>query len=621
MQTKIRRPSSTARGSSNPPDPATAYALDVEAGRIIAGPHVRAACHRHLDDLEHGRERGLTWRPDEAERVYRYFRTCLPLIPEDSSLDVKMFELEPWQKFVVGSLFGWYGADGFRRFRVAFVETGKGSGKSPVAAGLGLFGTHADGEHRAEVYAAATKKDQAQVLFRDAVAMVRGSPSLARRFTTSGQNPVWNLAHLASDSFFRPISSEDDGQSGPRPHFALIDEVHEHKSDVVVEMMRAGFKGRRQPLMFMITNSGVDRQSVCFRYHDYAIKVSSGELQDDTFFGYVCALDEADDPLTEAIDPDLGYPRCWAKANPSIGITFQVSYLEGQVREAIGMPAKESKVRRLNFCQWVDAVNPWIDGDLWRATEVEEPDQIEELRALLSSSDAVLALDLGEKRDMVAAARVLDTEQGPVAELRFWTPADTLEERERSDRVPYSAWVRAGFLRAVPGRSIDFSFVVRDLTDWLTTSQALAFDQWRIDTFQQELDKAGLDNWIWDPPKTVAGSGIRMVRHGQGHGGGRVELDDQGKPLPRKALWMPGSISALEESVVQQQLRVIKNPVLTFNSASAVIERDAQGNAKWEKRRSTGRIDGIVVLSMAVGLASMEFEAAPVPQIFFVGGR
>ena len=224
-------------------DAATQYALEVVAGERVAGPHVRGQCARHLLDMKEGHKRGLVWNVEESEKAQGFYADVLKLNGGD--FEGKPFVLLPWQQFVIGSLFGWMGADGHRRFRNAYIETAKGSGKSPLAAGVGMLGLVADNEPRAEIYSAATKKDQAMILFRDAVAMVDQSPELGKRLQKSGTGErCWNLAYMAQGAFFRPISS-DDGQSGPRPHIGLIDELHEHKTNTVVEMMRAGTKSRR----------------------------------------------------------------------------------------------------------------------------------------------------------------------------------------------------------------------------------------------------------------------------------------------------------------------------------------------------------------------------------------
>ena len=202
-------------------DAATQYALEVVAGERIAGPHVRGQCARHLRDIESGHKRGLVWKVEAAEKAQGFFEDVLKLNGGD--FEGKPFALLPWQRFVIGSLFGWMGPDGHRRFRNAYIETAKGSGKSPLAAGVGMLGLVADNEPRAEIYSAATKKDQAMILFRDAVAMVDQSPELSKRLQKSGTGErCWNLAYMAQGAFFRPISS-DDGQSGPRPHIGLID--------------------------------------------------------------------------------------------------------------------------------------------------------------------------------------------------------------------------------------------------------------------------------------------------------------------------------------------------------------------------------------------------------------
>ena len=235
------------RGSSPdnnlPGDPVTRWALAVGAGDIVAGPHVRASCARHLRDLVDAGERGLIWDQDQVKRVLDFFPGVLCLA--GGQFEGNPFRLHPSQQFVIGSLFGWKRRDGRRRFRRAYIEQGKGNGKSPLAAGIGMYCLVADGEQRAEVYAAASIKSQAMVLFRDAVAMWQQSGALGARLTPSGGNPIWNLADLKSGSFFRPISSEED-HSGPRPSCALCDEIHEHRNGHMIEMLERGFKFRRQ---------------------------------------------------------------------------------------------------------------------------------------------------------------------------------------------------------------------------------------------------------------------------------------------------------------------------------------------------------------------------------------
>jgi phage terminase large subunit-like protein len=197
------------------------------------------ACQRHLDDLTRD---DLVWNKPQANRGrLAISATCCGSTA--ASMRGSRSNSSRSNAFSSARSLAGYGLDGYRRFRVAYVEIAKGNGKSPIAAGVGHYMLKADKEPRAEVYAAATKKDQAMILFRDAVAMVEQSPALSSRLKLSGQQPnVWNIADLETGSFFRPIAS-DDAQSGPRPHCALIDELHEHKSPNVVDMMRAGTKG------------------------------------------------------------------------------------------------------------------------------------------------------------------------------------------------------------------------------------------------------------------------------------------------------------------------------------------------------------------------------------------
>ena len=550
-------------------DAATQYALEVVAGERIAGPHVRGQCARHLRDIESGHKRGLVWNVEESEKAQGFYADVLKL--NGGGFEGKPFELLPWQKFVVGSLFGWQGVDGYRRFRVAYVETAKGSGKSPLAAGIGMKGLVADNEPRAEVYSAATKKDQAMILFRDAVAMVDQSPELSKRLTKSGTGErCWNLAYMAKGAFFRPISS-DDGQSGPRPHIGLIDELHEHKTNTVVEMMRAGTKSRSQALIFMITNAGHSRMGPCWSYHEYGAKVAAGELEDDAFFPFVCGLDELDDPFSDE--------SCWPKANPSLQDADLpgMKYIREQVVESKGMPSKEAIVRRLNFCQWTDAESPWISGEVWRGAQREFDWQD------LRGRRAVAGLDLSSTTDLTALVFLVEpeTDGEPWHIVPFcWLPEVELERKAETDRVPYTRWKAEGLLETTPGRAISKRYVLQRLSGLCDFFDVLmvGYDRWRIEDLKSLADSEG----ITLPEMKAVGQGYRDFSP---------------------------ALETFERMLLNGELAHNGHKVMDWCMRNAVTEQDAAENRKLSKDKATGRIDLAVAAVMAAGLIEQQGEA------------
>jgi phage terminase large subunit-like protein len=545
-------------------DAATQYAQEVVAGKRVAGPHVRAQCARHLRDIESGHKRGLVWKVEAAEKAQGFFEDVLKLNGGD--FEGKPFALLPWQRFVIGSLFGWMGPDGHRRFRNAYIETAKGSGKSPLAAGVGMLGLVADNEPRAEIYSAATKKDQAMILFRDAVAMRDQSPELAKRLTKSGTGErCWNLAYMAQGAFFRPISS-DDGQSGPRPHIGLIDELHEHKTNTVVEMLRAGTKSRRQALIFMITNSGSNKLGPCWSYHEYAAKVAAGDMQDDGFFPFVCALDEEDDPFADE--------SCWPKANPSLQDADLpgYKYIREQVTEAKGMPSKEAIVRRLNFCQWTDAESPWISHEVWKGAEREY--DIESLRG----RRAVAGLDLSSTTDLTGLVFLVE----PVAEGEpwkivpyAWLPEVDLQRKADSDRVPWVQWRAEGLLDTTPGRAISKRVILQRLSGLCDFFEVMevAYDRWRI----EDLLSLASDDGITLPTMRPFGQGYKD---------------------------MSPAVEQFERMLLNGELVHPGHKVLTYCIGNSVIEQDAAENRKLSKEKAVGRIDLAVAAVMAAGLVT-----------------
>lgn len=601
----------TAPKKTRPPatsaDPATAYALAVHAGTIVAGPHVRAACRRHLDDLETGAERGLAWDVEAVNRVIGFFRDVLTVEIEEQddeggvSSRAVPFVLQPSQAFIVGSLFGWKRANGLRRFRRAYIEAGKGSGKSPLAAGIGHYMLTATGKLSAEIYSAATDKDQAAILFRDAVAMWQRSPHLNRRLVSSGVNPVWQLTDTRKASFFKPISSDKRGKSGIRPYCALIDEVHEHPNNDVIEMLRAGTKGNQDALILEITNSGFDRKSVCFSEHEYSIRVVNGDTPNDAWFSYVCSLDEDDDPFDDE--------ACWIKANPTLGVTIQPQFIREQVNEAKGMPSKEAMVRRLHFCEWTDSETAAFS----RAALEKVLGEVDADALSAQGYPCFGGLDLSRANDLTALTLVwlLDSTADKwhfAAKTWFWTPKDTLADRSKKDRAPYDRWASGGFMEAVPGKRIGYGWVADALGTLSAKYQPVSIgcDQYGLENLRDHLTDKGLS--------------LPCVVHPQGFQKRKIGEDEAGFGGAEEiALWMPDSINKLEAAVIEERVVIEDNPAMRMCLTGVIYEANRTGHRMFAKDKATSRIDGAVSLAMAIGMATVgQAHSEPSYQMLFV---
>lgn len=494
---------------------------------------------------------------------------------------------------------------------------------SPFAGGIGLYGLMADDEAGSQVYAAAAKKEQAQILFQDACKMVRRSPKLAKRLKFSGSiGKEFNIAHHDSGSFFRPISKESGKSgSGPRPYFALCDEVHEHPDRAIMEMLERGFKARLNPLLLMITNSGSDRTSICWEEHENAVQVAAGtrtpdevfsyvgEPLDDTLFSYVCALDKGDDPLRD--------PSCWIKANPMLGVILSHDYIEGVVTQAINMPGKRNGILRLHFCQWTDAATGWMGRELIDSAMAEfNPWEVH------AGAKAAVGIDLSASRDLTAMAFAVETgtkevqrldEHGEVEEVSIlptfdvwcdaWSPADTLQARSDVDKAPYVLWsqtMHAGsqdpYLRTAPGTRIRYDHVAHHLVkaNEILDIIGVAYDRYAYDKFKEECDNRGLQ--------------VQHVAHPQG---GKVRARVEPEKIetaklngeePPLGLWMPGSVKLLEDAVLDGRIRFRLNPALIWAFMGAAFGEDPQGNKWFVKGKTTVRIDMAVAVAMAIGL-------------------
>jgi len=555
-------------------DQVTAYATAVQAGRIVAGRLVRLACQRHLADLAHAAARDLVWRADLAERGIEFFAEILCLPEETAAEDTigdaapaegSPFVLRQWQAFIVGSLLGWYTAAGARRFRDAFIETAKGSGKTPLGAGLMLYLLVADGERGAQVYFAAVGKDQAKLAFADAEKMVAASPYLRAVV----DRKVNNLAVLETGSYLRPISSERRGLDGKRVHGCLIDEEHEHPTPVVVSKMRRGTKGRRSAVILRTTNSGYDRTSVCWHDHDYSRQVLEGTITDDTWFAYVCGLDPCAECLGKGRQfPDLECADCddwkvegphWLKANPNLGVSVSWQYLRDLVHQATGRADAVSDLLRFNFCVWTASHTPAWNMGKWQecaALPVKESE--------LLGRPCWGGLDLGQTDDFAAWVRLWDLGGGRLAlKVRFWIPQSALTKYPHR---PYADWIRDGLLELTEGDTTDL-----DLIEAAVLADARASGVRVIGFDKRFANQLALH---------LQGAGLQMVDTPQG-----FALNE--------------AIRSVAKLIADGQLAHGDHAILTWMMDNTVLRHGRNQEVRLDKDAAKDKIDGPSALVMA----------------------
>lgn len=588
--------------STEADDPVTAWARDVVEGRIVSGELAIRACRRHLDDLANGHERGLVWRPEKAAKALRFFPAMLTVTAGAKAGEP--FNLPSYTTFVVGSLFGWHREDGRLRFRSAWVEAGKGQIKSPVAAAIGLYTLAFRGIPRAECYAIAKDRNQANVLFGDAVAMANADmpdaefegESLVSReilLPRGTGDMTWMLEHPTSGSKFRALAG-DEKVNGPRPSFVAADEIHEWKTDGPLKTWRsAGAKMPGDFLLWMSTNTPAADQIVATEWSETHQRILRGEIEDDSAFAFIARVDPKDKPLEDE--------TCWPKSMPCLGITFPIENVRIEVASSKHSVGTRLQTERLYFGIPVGSSEYWIDLDSWEAVQGKV-----DLR-MAKGRSVFLSLDLSKKNDLTALGiGWRDDEEVLQATVRYWKPQYKLAEKAVEDHAQYVEWAAAKppLINAVPGRSIDYEFVAAEVQKLVNDLdvELMVVDPAFLTDFRQACDRIGLETWVWSPEEEF-GSGLKLMIHGQGRAGMNS----------KKMLWMPRSLQQLEDMILTKQIVIDDSPVTKWCSGNAAIQPDPQGNRFFVKKALRGRIDGLVVLAMLAGASEVvETYEAPV---------
>lgn len=585
-------------------DPTTAWATDVVDGRILSGEIVQCAAERHLRDLRDGAARGIHFQPEKAAHALGFLPAVLSITA--GARYGEPFNPLPWHTFCVGSIFGWRKESGRMRFRSAWLETGKGQAKSPLMAAIGIYLMGYYSVPRAEIYAIGQDRATANVLFKDAVAMCRApipggdeSDTLLSRgevlIRGEGDN-AWKIEHPDSSSKFQSLAN-GDAISGPRPTGVMADEIHEFKSDASIETWkRAIAKMPGDAIMLLGTNTPASTQIVGTAYSEFYQKVARGEVLDDEAFAFIARVDKADR------DTVFENERCWSKALPALGVTFPIENIRGEVNTARVLLSTAMSVKRLYFGIPLGAVDFWIAEEAWAA--VQGKVDVDAMRGL----PCWLSLDLSNKNDLTALTAVWKDASGHYwAKTWYWTTQVGLEDRAKADAAPYHLWVEERHLTAVPGPVIDKTFVASIVANLVAEHdvQELAFDPAGISDFEKACDEVGLAYWRWKGEETIQGQGLKMISHAQGL---RVVFEDKQHCMPR-------SIERLEDIILKSGITIENSPVTYSCAANAALDTDGQKNRAFNKKRSRGRIDGLVTIAMAVGAATAT-EAKTARSIF-----
>jgi phage terminase large subunit-like protein len=516
---------------------------------------VKLACERHVRDLATGHERGLYFDEEAADKALRFIENLRHIKGKWAS-ERRKITLEGWQKFIVSSVFGWKKESGIRRFRYAYVEVPRKNGKTALAAGIANYMLIADGEAGAEVYTAATTRDQARECFDAARAMmVKLSTDSAKVKEIVGIHQH-NVHVLSTNSKMEPVSSDADTLDGSNPHLAIIDEYHAHKTDEVYNVMKSGMGAREQPLQFTITTAGFNKNGPCYALRKSCIELLEGKKTDDGTFCIVYTLDPGD---------DWKDPAVWAKANPNFNVSVYPDYIKGECTQAQNMPSQQVNFLTKNLNVWTDASDVWIADDQW--TQNQTPVSLEDL----TGRKCYAGLDLASISDICSLCLLFPSDDNERFDVlwRRWIPELSAERRSSKDGVAYMQWVAEGYMTTTGGNVTDYNWIKHEIMQIAEQVQlvSIAYDRFNSSQLVNDLTEEG----------------ITMAPFGQGF------------------ISMNAPTKQLEKFALEGKLNHGNDPVARWMMGNVEIKRDPAGNIKIDKGKSSEKVDDMVALAMAIG--------------------
>lgn len=577
---------------------ARAYATGVISGEIIACRWVKLAVERDERDRATAHERGLYFDEYSAARVLVFVSYLSHYKGEWRG---KRVELEPWQSWIVTVVFGWLRTNGKRRFRQVYEEVARKNGKTIKLAGIGGYGLLKDREGAPEIYAAATTREQAKRLWKDARKMLGYSKHIAKKIKIRDSES--HIECISNDGIFIPLSRESEAIDGANPHFALVDELHAHKTREIHDVLVSGQGARSQPLLWEITTAGFTNNkeaSICLEQREYTCRILEGTYTDDEHFGVIYTLDDWENEWKD--------PTMWGKANPNIEYqrgtdaagmpkmrgSVKYDYLQGQVVKAINSPVARVGVLTKNFSVWLSSAVSWLNTDLWA-----QCGDTYTLADLEGAEQIYAGLDLASVSDLCSIALLAIMPDGTERVWqRSYVPQDQVDNAIKNRNVPYDQWIRDGWLIATPGNVTDYEYIIADLLgdEW----QSAIANESGILFHLPKLTAIGIDRWNsgWIVNKLME-FGLPLVGYGMGYQS------------------MSPAMRALEHDYQGGKLRHPNDPLLTWAMQNVVATLDPSLNVKPDKKSSPEKIDPAVALIIAKGVSiSASAPEDATPQIF-----
>jgi phage terminase large subunit-like protein len=544
------------------------YAQAVADGQILACKWVKLACARQIQDMARAPSDAWPWvfDADKAARPCEFIE-LLPHIKGKWARERRLIELEPWQCFIITTVFGWVHREtGLRRFKEGYTEVPRKNAKSTLSSGLALYMLSADGEHGAEVYSAATTRDQARIVFDDAKAMAERTTGLREHLGVAIMQHSITVAHRASK--FTPLAAEGSTLDGLNVHFAVIDELHAHKTRAVYDVIDTARGAREQSLLWNITTAGTDRSGICYERRTHVTKVLDGVIDDPTMFGIIYTLDEGDDPHD---------PASWAKANPNWGKSVLMDDMAAASRKAEAMPSALNNflTKRLNV--WVSGESIWMDMRAWDRCAFPALRDLADFHG----AKAWIGLDLAQKKDFAALCLVFERDGLWHVCTRLYLNELAIQE---SGNAHLSGWARQGYVQVTDGDITDFDVVAEDMR-----------------TLCRDFD---VQEIAFDPALSMYFAG---------------KLIEEGLPLveiTQRALFFTPPLLQVENLVLEKKLRHDGNPVMAWMVSNLVVKVSKFNELRHPtKERPENKIDGPVAMLMALGRA-MAVEVAEGPSVY-----